>query len=332
MKVSLAVAFGLLPLVSVPAKPQLAGKYEQFHAKFTSNPPLKLDDTTYERLTAGPRDYTVAVLLTALEARFGCQLCRDFQPEWDVVGKSWVRGDKKGNTRVLLGTLDFADGKGTFQKASRDLMLQTAPILMLFPPTTGPKAKPDAQAIRYDFTMGFQSAEQMHDWIVRHLPAGPKPLVYRPVNYMRLITITTAILGLVSFFSVAAPYITPVIQNRNLWAGISLITILLFTSGHMFNHIRKVPYVAGDSKGGISYFAGGFSNQFGLETQIIAAMYGTLSFATIALALKVPRMVDSRKQQIAVFVWGGVIFAMYSFLLSVFRVKNGGYPFHLPPF
>ena len=40
----------------------------------------------------------------------------------------------------------------------------------------------------------------------------------------------------------------------------------------MFNHIRKVPYVSGDGKGGISYFAGGFSSQFGLETQIIAAM------------------------------------------------------------
>ena len=40
----------------------------------------------------------------------------------------------------------------------------------------------------------------------------------------------------------------------------------------MFNHIRKVPYVAGDGHGGVSYFAGGFSNQYGLETQIVAAM------------------------------------------------------------
>lgn len=44
----------------------------------------------------------------------------------------------------------------------------------------------------------------------------------------------------------------------------------------MFNHIRKVPYVAGDGKGGISYFAGGFQNQFGLETQIVAAMCRSL--------------------------------------------------------
>ncbi|KAL9640841.1 MAG: hypothetical protein Q9204_000551 [Flavoplaca sp. TL-2023a] len=328
MKFSLAVVFGLFILLSAAAKTKTAGKFEQYHAKFLSNPPLKLDDATYERLTATPREYTVAVLLTALEARFGCQLCRDFQPEWDVVGKSWVKGDKKGDSRLILGTLDFANGRGTFQK----LMLQTAPVMMLFPPTIGPHAKRDAQAIRYDFTTGPQSAEQVNDWIIRHLPEGPRPPIYRPINYMRLVTIITTILGLVSFFSVAAPYLIPIIQNRNLWAAISLITILLFTSGHMFNHIRKVPYVAGDGKGGISYFAGGFSSQFGLETQIVAAMYGTLSFATIALALKVPRMADPKKQQIAVFVWGAVVFAMYSFLLSVFRVKNGGYPFHLPPF
>ena len=117
----------------------------------------------------------------------------------------------------------------------------------------------------------------------------------------------------------------------------------------MFNHIRKVPYIAGDGKGGISYFAGGFSNQFGMETQIVAAMCklnpssrygnlsltsidGVLSFATIALAFKVPRMADAKRQQVAVFAWGLVLFSMYSFLLSVFRTKNSGYPFFLPPF
>lgn len=59
---------------------------------------------------------------------------------------------------------------------------------------------------------------------------------------------------------------------------------------------------------------------------------GVLSFATISLALKVPRMEDSKKQQVAIFAWGAVVLLMYSFLLSVFRMKNGGYPFYLPPF
>ena len=128
-----------------------------------------------------------------------------------------------------------------------------------------------------------------------------------------------------------------------------MIAILLFTSGHMFNHIRKVPYVAGDGRGGISYFAGGFQNQYGMETQIVAAMCkclfslrmprlsdsppdGVLSFAVIALALRVPRMADAKTQQLAVIIWGVVLLGMYSFLLSVFRAKNGGYPFYIPPF
>ena len=166
---------------------------------------------------------------------------------------------------------------------------------------------------------------------------------------------TTTVLATITFLGVAWPYLLPILQNRNLWAAISLIAILLFTSGHMFNHIRKVPYVVGDGHGGVSYFAGGFSNQYGLETQIVAAMCklfvlivsddesphhepcltetdGLLSFATISLALKVPRISDPRTQQVAVIVWCGIIFVMYSFLLSVFRIKNGGYPFWLPPF
>lgn len=117
----------------------------------------------------------------------------------------------------------------------------------------------------------------------------------------------------------------------------------------MFNRIRKVPYVAGDGRGGISYFAGGFQNQYGLETQIVAFMCklsglspscflilmrldGVLSFATISLAIKAPRTRDPKIQQLMVIVWGAVLVLMYSFLLSVFRVKNGGYPFKLPPF
>lgn len=77
---------------------------------------------------------------------------------------------------------------------------------------------------------------------------------------------------LFTLFTVSSPYILPVIRNRKIWAAVSLISVVLFTSGYMYNNIRKVPYVAGDGKGGINYFAGGFSSQFGMETQIVAAM------------------------------------------------------------
>lgn len=121
------------------------------------------------------------------------------------------------------------------------------------------------------------TAEQVYAWIGRHLPEGTKPEIVRPINYMRIVSVVTTLMAAVTVFTVLSPYVLPIIQNRNLWAAISLIAVLLFTSGQMFNHIRKVPYVAGDGRGGISYFAGGFQNQFGMETQIVAAICKSIS-------------------------------------------------------
>ncbi|KAJ4318113.1 oligosaccharyl transferase subunit ost3/OST6 [Fusarium piperis] len=321
------LSLALLATGAVAAKKSTTERFNEFHAKQTSNP-IKLKDSSYKSLTATPRDYSVAVLLTAADARFACQLCREFQPEWDLVGKSWAKGDKTGESRLIFGTLDFTDGRDVFMQ----LGLQTAPVLLLFQPTQGPHAVAKQDPLRYDFTNGPATAEQVQIWLARHLPGRPHPSVKRPINWMRWISGITIVLGGSTALYVAYPYVLPILQSRNLWASISLISILLFTSGHMFNHIRKVPYVAGDGRGGISYVAPGFQQQFGLETQIVAALYGVLSFCAISLAIKVPRIADAKTQQVAVIAWGGVLFLVYSFLLSVFRVKNGGYPFSLPPF
>ena len=53
----------------------------------------------------------------------------------------------------------------------------------------------------------------------------------------------------------------------------------------MFNHIRHTPYAGGDGKGGVSIFAGGFQNQFGLETQIVAGVCKILPCFTLLSSL-----------------------------------------------
>ncbi|KAL8349872.1 hypothetical protein RB601_001546 [Gaeumannomyces tritici] len=343
---------------ALAAKKAAVDRFQDFRTKSQAQNPVKLDDNLYSRLTNSKRDYSAAVLLTAMDARYGCQLCREFQPEWELLARSWFKGDKKAESRLIYATLDFSDGRDTFMS----LGLQTAPVLLFFPATTGPHAAPSGEPIRYDFNTGPQTAEQVHGWMSRHLPDRPHPQVRRPINWMRWVTSTIIVLGTSTAAVLAWPYVVPIITNRNVWAGLTMIAILVFISGHMFNHIRHVPYVSGDGRGGISYFASGFQNQFGLETQIVAAMCsyflsappldsggplaiftreradlvtapdGVLSFAAISLAVKVPRIADVKLQQVAVVVWGGVLVVMYSFLLSVFRMKNQGYPFSLPPF
>ena len=116
MKPFLTFLWTALPLACLGAKKTGKGSFERYQAQFLSSAPLKLDDAAYDELSVTPRNYSAVVLLTALEARFGCQLCKNFQPEWDLLARSWARGDKLGESRTVFGTLDFTDGKGTFQK------------------------------------------------------------------------------------------------------------------------------------------------------------------------------------------------------------------------
>jgi oligosaccharyltransferase complex subunit gamma len=154
MKFLQTVTAFLLPLTALAAKKGSTDKFSDYRSQqLAAAAPLKLDDNEYSKLTSSPRDYSVAVLLTALESRFGCTICHEFQPEWDLLGKSWAKGDKKKESRLVMGTLDFVNGQRTFQS----LQLTTAPVLLYFPPTTGPDAKPDTQPLRFDFTTGYYS-------------------------------------------------------------------------------------------------------------------------------------------------------------------------------
>ena len=76
--------------------------------------PIVLSEQTYDELTSAPRDYHAAIVLTALDAKYACSICREFSPEWDILAKSWQK--KKGEHRVLFGTLDFDQGRNVFVK------------------------------------------------------------------------------------------------------------------------------------------------------------------------------------------------------------------------
>jgi oligosaccharyltransferase complex subunit gamma len=120
MKLLQALTWSLLPLAALAAKksPKVE-RFEKFHQKAFSSSPLKLNDREYEELTSAPRNYSVAVLFTAMEPQFGCQPCREFKPEWELLSTSWMKGDRSGESRMLFGTLDFADGKASFQKVEK---------------------------------------------------------------------------------------------------------------------------------------------------------------------------------------------------------------------
>ncbi|KAF3939367.1 hypothetical protein ABW19_dt0206850 [Dactylella cylindrospora] len=320
---SLLTAFTSLLSLTTLAVAQKA-KYNEFVTRSNSAKGPKgailLTDSIFNELTASPRNYSSLILFTALDARYGCTLCREFQPEFDLLASSWNKGHP-GHDGLFFGILDFGAGKATFQRMG----MSTAPVLMLYPPTTGASTAP----IKYDFNMNENPAEAVAHWINNQTPH--RITIQRPFNYVKLFTFIFGLIGTATLLKVAYPYMAPALYSRNLWAAVSLVAVLLFTSGHMFNHIRKVPYVVQNRNGGIAYIAGGFQNQYGLETQIIAVVYAVLAFSTISLCLKMPRIESAAKQKVAVMVWNLVLLVLFSFLMSIFKMKNGAYPFFLPP-
>jgi oligosaccharyltransferase complex subunit gamma len=141
----------LLPFLggALTAASAAAAPSDRFAAALKQRYPLPLGDRLFADLTAGPsRDYAAVVLLTAMDPKFGCNACRDFMPEWQLLARSWQKGDGKGAARTVLATLDFADGRQTFQQQG----LSHAPVILLYPPTEGPNARPDGAPVRYDFS------------------------------------------------------------------------------------------------------------------------------------------------------------------------------------
>ncbi|KAK9447450.1 uncharacterized protein V1518DRAFT_376474 [Limtongia smithiae] len=282
---------------------------------------IRLDDQTFANAIAAPRDYAVVVLLTAEAPQMGCQLCRQFAPEYNLVASSWVKSHPKGDG-LFFAMLDFKDGQKTFQS----LGLKTAPNMWVYKASEHEGAGP----IHLDVSQAVDLRSSIIRFVESEVP-GVQIKLHIPRDYSKMIYAVLGGATLVVSLKAIYPFIKPIIESRTIWAGISLVAILMFISGHMFNNIRHTPYVAGNRNGGVQYIAPGFSQQFGMETQIIAVLYALLSFGAISLSIKLPRMANVTKQNLATITWCVLILCCYSSLMFIFRMKNGGYPFSLPP-
>ena len=56
---------------------------------------------------------------------------------------------------------------------------------------------------------------------------------------------------------------------------------------------------------------------------------GLLSFSVVALTLLVPALNNPHRQRIGVYLWLGIFVIVFSALVKLFKMKNGGYPFKL---
>nr|CAG8478388.1 10406_t:CDS:2 [Entrophospora candida] len=324
MKIKHFIRFTLIFIISTifllevgHAKVTLESKVEKLNKETQiNNGIVELDSRLYEEYTGKPRNYSMIILLTAMEPRLNCKPCRDFEPEFQLVASSWLK-TANDPSRLYFGVLDFRDGKEVYSK----LKLNNAPSIYYFPPTTGPYGKEISEPDRYDFNKHGFLAEELAGYLSNNL--GTRIRIQRPFDYLKLFIAVFLLIGSLATIKLAYPYIKSFIWNKNTWATVTLVVILLMISGHMWNHIRGPPYIISQN-GHISYIAPGYSNQLGMESQIVAIIYGVCAFSVISLITAVPKINDKTKQRFT--LWMGVLVAVYSVLFSLFRLKNPGYP------
>ncbi|ELU44586.1 oligosaccharyl transferase subunit OST3/OST6 family [Rhizoctonia solani AG-1 IA] len=288
---------------------------------------IKLDSELYDVITAKDREWSVVVQLTAMGDQFKCEPCRQFNPNFNAVAKSWdskVPADKRDTH--FFATLDFADGRDVFARASTCLGLQSAPFVNFFSAAKGPNKKPGNPFSSFDAATFAQKISE-HTIV---------PVPYRaPPNYALIINIASIIVigGLAAHFSYK--YFGPIIFSRWTWAFVVVLTMLTFTSGHMFVKIRGMPSTMRGQ-----WIAGGYQNQYGAEVSVIGGICeslccgwslntdatlpadGALAFAQLMLIFGVPHAKNAGSQRMSIYIFSFLMIIVFSMLVSLFRIKN----------
>lgn len=312
----LTTVFAVLGLLQSPfcaaQKSRQLDLYKRIQA--SSNGYLDIDGQDFLAITAQPRDFAVTALLTTTDGTIKCGPCLAFQPQFEALTSQWNK-NKSVKSKNVFVKVEFSRGRQVFAQYK----LQHAPVLFTFPAPSEKSSSPDHAS--YDFNInGFEA-----DTVATHLERtlGVTFRYKKPLNVKLIGMTATAMVILATSLFFLAPHMPMFLKSsKPFWMLVCLSTMIIFTSGQMWNSIRGAPYVAVGQGGKPEYIAGGFQNQYGIETQIVAGLYSLLAFSFIALTVLVPAQRDPTRQRAGVYVWSAIFLCTFSVLFVIFRMKK----------
>ena len=299
---------------------ELTDKIKALNELNAKDPIIRLSYDNYKRLVrTSPRNYSVIVMLTALDSNRECEICAMSFPEYDLLAKSWKYSNEKSNN-LFFALIDVDVGNG--MEAFRTLQLNHAPIVMHFPAKGKPKTKDTYEAQKSGY-----SAEAMSRWVNERTGISIK--IVTPVDYSRFITIGVAVALVLAVLIFKRDKLSSIIYSHVLWSCLAIGFIMLFLGGHMWNTIQSPPFARNDYKTGTkSYIAISNSYQYVAETYIIAILYSSIMFGFICL--NQAGKFNRKMIKLLVMIAGiAVVAFFFSALLFIFEAKFQGYPYGL---
>jgi oligosaccharyltransferase complex subunit gamma len=184
------------------------------------------------------------VTLTALKPQYQCILCREFDPEFTIVAKSWRTAHPQSDG-VFFAKLDVVDGRPIFLKVFFSFSFRLAKCslefkqrqmygcilrLLVLSPNYLPIINPSNTISLGNISLSCLrllrfsgiNAEVFQRFLISNPKLEPFPLV-RPFNWTRLLNtlILAASIGMI--IKLAWTHVQKIATNRNLWAVACLV-------------------------------------------------------------------------------------------------------------
>ncbi|KAJ1803639.1 oligosaccharyl transferase subunit ost3/OST6 [Coemansia sp. RSA 2599] len=284
----------------------------------------KLDmDTFMKNVVKENKDYSVVLQLTALSPKYKCGPCKAFDKSLRAVARGWKKQANKGGKDIVFGSLDVEDAEEMFQQ----MKIDNIPRLMIFPADKGAQAFENPSPRE----LGLNARTNSPGGMAAKLSGlfGVQIQAEVPVDYLKYLTnLATAAAALGAVFMVYR-HIDLRMLGRNVWSIATILFVLLMTSGFMWNRINNPPYIGQTRSGDAILFAPTNSQQYAVETQIVAITYAVCSLCVVALVRHVPRIQNTDQRNFVTFMFVAALIMTFSYLNSVFRMKIPAYPYKL---
>ncbi|GMM27829.1 dolichyl-diphosphooligosaccharide--protein glycotransferase [Martiniozyma asiatica (nom. inval.)] len=308
---------GLFPLLF--ASLAWALTYEEA-LSLTKNGMLHLTEENYHSYIKN-NDFNLVVLLTATDPRIKCKLCVEFEPIYKQVAAKYaesITGEPipaDETSRLILAHSEYTEARTYFT----DLGLTSVPKVYHYAPGLGPKMTQFSNDFMF---MTEDNVEAFQRWLTEVTPG----LAISDLKFMPKMSIGSILTPVFSIFAIGAiayyksNFFLKLFGFKKLWQTLSLILILIFVSGQMYNQIRG----AASNKNG-DYFQVGHNTQFAIESQVIGSIY---LFLTISL-LTLLHAKSGKVGMLVVIFACGLSIGLFSGLINAYSIKSPGYPFRV---
>lgn len=287
---------------------------------------IRLSDANYKKHLYGHREYDLILFMTSQAPQLNCALCREYTPTFEAAAhlffQTYPNGVDSGNDVYFLYA-DFLDGRKLFE----EMGLDTIPKLFYLPPS--PATTKDTVFVKETSQFPFYQGDFLEltlQWITQ--VTGHNVEIHTPPDYGKMAVNAVAAFATVLLFRRYRSHVFAIFLSSFVWGTGTIILVLLFISGQMFNQIRSVPFM-NEKPEGTEVISPNAQMQYGVETQIVSSLYGLLGIALIFLTNRASAIKNAKVQFLAVTLLTVLVYFLYSVFMSIFNLKYRGYPFML---